>query len=161
MANKPVKLWVPSQELDVLGKSMPLSSIDEVMGGRLVTAVLANPGYLGQIGKTHVLAHVGHFLNDDQKLTGAYGHIGGCQKHTMYRRGLMFTTYNWMDVRFHLKTRTVTQLYGIERIEVPEPDNGENLDQFVLDAHKMYEVLGLKHTERENHLLFYMPINAP
>ena len=88
MANKPVKLWVPSQELDALGKSMPLSNIDEVMGGRLVTAVLANPGYLGQIGKTHVLAHVGHFLNDDQKLTGAYGHINGHQNHTMYPKGL-------------------------------------------------------------------------
>ncbi len=161
MANNPVKLWIPSQELDVLGKKMPLSSIDEVMGGCLVTAVLANPGYLGPIGKTHILVYTGHFMTKYNEIAGAYGHITKKQRHSMYSQGLMFTTYNEADVQFHLGTRTVTKRYGIDRIEVPEEDLGKNLHQFVLDAYKRYDLLGLKHTERENHLLFYMPINAP
>lgn len=158
--NNPTKLWIPFQELDDLKNKLPLSSIDDSVASLLVTAILTNPGYLTRLRKTHVLVEVGYFREPEGEVTGAYGRISRKQRHSMYPNGAMFTTYDENDVKYHLGTRTVTQRDGKPRIEVPVSDICQDLDQFVLAAHKRYEFLGLKLTEREHHLLFYQPINA-
>jgi len=156
-----ISLWIPSAELDDLKSRLPLTDIKE-LDNSLVRAVLTNPGHLGgtKLRKTHITVELGYFMTEEEDISGAYGKISKKQGHSMYPNGLMFTSYDANDVRYHLKTRTVTERDGIPRLEVSVSDNGQDLDGFVAAAHGAYESFGRKRTERENHLLFYRPIHV-
>lgn len=168
MANNSVKLWIPKGRLSVVSSALPkgsLTNIVNVLEGSLKTAELQD-GYLNNLKLKNVLVKLGYFRGDPDDwtaITGMFGYIFPSKgekharhiNHSIYYKGLRFTTYSEIDVHYHLGTHTVAETLGNDRIEVQTPDRWDNLDDFVESCLDTYDTLGLKRTERENHLLFY------
>ncbi len=160
MVSLGAKVWVPESRLDAVVRRLDDSEIVRkmqvaVMPGSdepLFQVGLRSPGKVGGLSRYHVLARVKRFESDGARL-GVGAEIAISQGHSMYPNGLLFTTYSEVDIKYHLDSRTLEEVRGIDRIEVPRPDNGDNLDLFVADAYA--GPLYLHRTARERDLVFF------
>lgn len=70
----------------------------------------------------------------------------------VYRDGLILTPYSAVDVRFHLRGRTIDEKTNLSRIELL----GTDTDDFVERVFRTYgDSQVAKKTERDNHLVLY------
>jgi hypothetical protein len=159
MAGLDTKVWLQKDMLSIVPLSIAKQAI-RLHGDKIYSFVVPEvecSGLRSKLNAAGVLAKIVYVSPEDvrDQVSGILAQIRG-RNHSIYSDGLVFTTYDAEDVEFHLKTKTLTQSRGAERIEVGEPGGGwHNLDWFVEEAFTQYASQGRTCMEREKHLVFY------